>query len=162
VGSTKTRLALAVLLVASVVGSMAVAVGFSETDSPTRQQGNETVGLEDSAHPTGDTKTTNLDPHRDLLPPEPIAPLGTLRLRPGSHLNFVAFTPDGKRILSHGYWSGINVWDAATGKELSRFMPGASDWVGAALLMPDAESAATLELKEQKHVIRVRDLATLK
>src|SRR5262249_51635192 len=67
--SMKTRLALAVLLVASLVGTMVVAVGFSETDSPTREQGNETVGLEDSTHPTNDKKIAKVDRHGDPLPP---------------------------------------------------------------------------------------------
>jgi RNA polymerase sigma factor (sigma-70 family) len=105
------------------------------------------------------------DIHGDPLPPEAITRLGTVRFRPGGYIDSIAFTPDGKRLVSHnGSWtgSGVNVWDPTTGKELGRCAPSANDLIVAALLAPDGESVVTLEYLERKHFVRVRDLADLK
>jgi RNA polymerase sigma factor (sigma-70 family) len=111
-------------------------------------------------------KPATVESRRDLcgdpLPPGAIARLGTVRFRPGSFLTSVAFTPDGKQLASHGPWSGVNVWDAVSGKEMRRLTAVANDWIGAALLTPDGQSFVTLEGVGQKTFIRIRDRAELK
>src|SRR5579859_1017491 len=58
------------------------------------------------------------------LPDGAVARLGTTRLRTGGTVQFLAFSPDGKRLAS---WSAIHfisndcyIWDVATGRELRR------------------------------------------
>jgi RNA polymerase sigma factor (sigma-70 family) len=166
VGLTMANVAAACFVLVLVTAG---AVGWVESSRPTEAprfalaageasaKRGASVGLVDSTHPTKRT-----DAFGDPLPQGAIARLGTIRFRPGGYVNSLAFTPDGKRLVSHGYWSGVNVWDDATGKELRRFMPNPEEWVGAALLTPDGQAVVTLESVNQKHTIRVRDLAELK
>src|SRR5262245_59812139 len=64
------------------------------------------------------------DDHDDPLPPGAIARLGTIRLRhvvrDGSGAACVAFSPDGKTLVSGGD-VGLRAWDVATGKDLGWF-----------------------------------------
>jgi WD40 repeat protein len=61
------------------------------------------------------------DRYGDPLPPGAIARLGTVRFRHGGAVNAVAFTRDGKAIISAGDDGVIRLWAAATGEELRRF-----------------------------------------
>jgi RNA polymerase sigma factor (sigma-70 family) len=103
--------------------------------------------------------------HRDLygdsLPPEAVARLGTIRFRPGGTVMSIAFTPDGKELFAYGRWEGVTMWDPASGKELSRFVPE-GNWLGDALLTPDGQSLITIESGDHKYPIRVRNRADLK
>ena len=60
------------------------------------------------------------DRNGDRLPRGAISRLGTNRLRHGSRVSFVAFLPDGKRIVGAGA-SNIYLWDIKTGQEVRRF-----------------------------------------
>ena len=58
-----------------------------------------------------------LDASGDPLPPGALWRLGTLRLNAGGSVEFLAFTPDGKSLISSGPGSGLQVWDATTGRK---------------------------------------------
>jgi WD40 repeat protein len=62
-----------------------------------------------------------LDLINDSLPPYAAARLGTARLRHGQQVSALAFSPDGKSLLSVGWGeaslSTVRLWDAADGKE---------------------------------------------
>jgi WD40 repeat protein len=61
-----------------------------------------------------------LDAQGDPLPAGAVSRLGTTRLRAGGRLVDLAFTPDGKTLVSGGT-DGVRTWDAATGKQLRHF-----------------------------------------
>jgi RNA polymerase sigma factor (sigma-70 family) len=77
----------------------------------------------------------------DPLPDGAIARLGTVRFRHGEKITFVAFTADGKRLVSRGD-DGVRTWDVATGKQLRHFVsPPGKNW-GATDLSPDGKTLA--------------------
>ncbi|MHB1424847.1 MAG: sigma-70 family RNA polymerase sigma factor [Gemmataceae bacterium] len=64
-----------------------------------------------------------LDQAGDPLPDEALARLGTTRLRHGGMIDSVAFTPDGKTLVSEAV-DGLRIWEAATGKQIRRVVNG--------------------------------------
>ncbi len=56
----------------------------------------------------------------DTLPDEAIARMGTTRFRHGGMIGSLAFTPDGKTLVSCGIWDGIRIWDVASGRQIRR------------------------------------------
>src|SRR5262245_56637232 len=59
------------------------------------------------------------DRYGDPLPPGALARLGTARLRAGTPIMSVAFSPHGRRLLTVGQDDGrIILWDVGTGKHI--------------------------------------------
>jgi WD40 repeat protein len=73
---------------------------------------------EDKSGKSGPDKPAAVDVLGDPLPAHAVARLGTQRLRHGHFLMALAFTPDGKQVLSAGQDQKVRMWDVATGKEL--------------------------------------------
>jgi WD40 repeat protein len=64
---------------------------------------------------------TKTDQSGDPLPPGAIARMGTMRWRHGDPVSYVAYTSDGKAVLTVSRDKTIRLWDRATGKEIRRF-----------------------------------------
>jgi WD40 repeat protein len=96
-----------------------------------------------------------LDTYGDPLPEGAVARLGTTRLRPGGLVSALAFTPDGKQLVTANHVTGVHVWDTATGKELRAWHP--KDTVVA--LSPDGSLAVTAG--DTVRVCKVADGAVL-
>jgi len=109
-----------------------------------------------------------MDRHGDPLPPGAVARLGSSRLRHAGPVSFVAFTPDGKSVVSGsggarfgGGWLGDNtlrVWDVASGKELRRLEPVMGMLLGAAF-SPDGKTLAGW-LAGEGNPVQLWDVAT--
>src|SRR5437867_9713120 len=62
-----------------------------------------------------------VDSQGDPLPDGALARIGSVRLRHNGEIGMVAFTPDGKSLLSLGSDNTFRRWDPQTGKEQARF-----------------------------------------
>jgi RNA polymerase sigma factor (sigma-70 family) len=93
-------------------------------------------------------------PDADPLPPGAVARLGSTRMRPGHPVGSVAFSPDGKTLVSGRWGPGIHFWDIATGKELRRFAPQHHGLHVA--YCPDGKTLASLNSSE--NIVRLWDL----
>ncbi len=104
------------------------------------------------------------DAYGDPLPPYAVARMGTVRFRQGDCVTCVAFTPDGKAVVSASretYSDGtLRLWDAATGKELRRFV--GPEWgVGGFAISPDGKLlASTSKESSLDATTRLWDLKT--
>src|SRR6059058_3780779 len=67
------------------------------------------------ARPAGPPRPRT-DLHGDRLPKGALARLGTVRLRHGSWVSALTFSPDGRRVLSFSALPAVHHWDARTGR----------------------------------------------
>jgi len=68
--------------------------------------------------PPGKART---DQNGDPLPAGALARMGSLRWRHGTAVSYLAFTPDGKAVLTASQDGIIRLWDRDSGKEIRRF-----------------------------------------
>jgi RNA polymerase sigma factor (sigma-70 family) len=78
------------------------------------------AGLQTSPPPPTAGRQARVDGDGNPLPAGARFRLGSLRLRHGTMLHSIAFTPDGKFLVSAGWSRFISFWDPATGKEIRR------------------------------------------
>jgi WD40 repeat protein len=92
----------------------------------------------------GQADPPRLDENGDPLPAGAIARLGTIRLRHGSPVWGLAFTPDGKALASAGD-DGLRLWQVPSGKEIWRHEYEARHARGALVVAcsPDGRLLAT-------------------
>ncbi len=149
-------------------GVLAAGTGVAVYQLPATEEAKATQEKSEAkAKDPGEQRQQRLSPARldqfgDPLPAEAIARLGTVRLRHAWFINSVAFTPDGKNLVSHAYWDGVRVWDAATGREIRNLLAKGDDWIGGALLSPDGKLVLSLERHQNDTVMRLRNRADLK
>ena len=100
-----------------------------------------------------------LDQAGDPLPAEAISRLGTIRFRHGGSADSLAFSSDGKTLVSCSPFNGMRFWDAATGKEIQRFP---EQPLSPNALSPDGKLLAiTINQDNPKHErIAIRDFAS--
>ena len=101
-------------------------------------------------------QSPSLDAFGDPLPAGTIARLGATRFRLGGAGNALAFSADGKTIVSGGWHGSLRVWDVATGQELRR-IPVREKSVKAVALSPDGKHVAAVG---GRGALFVHDLAT--
>jgi len=111
-----------------------------------------------AAAPEGPKPKPKLDADGEPLPDGALARLGSLRLRHGSPVTSVAYSPDGK-LLATGSWDNYaRIWDPATGRLVRDILPR-DGWVWAVAFSPDGKLLATAGDHRGKKV-RLWDVAT--
>jgi RNA polymerase sigma factor (sigma-70 family) len=131
-------------VVKAVVLALAVALAGTAGIAPLCLTGSPAQGPPSSAPPppADDRPRARVDRFDDPLPDGAIARIGTTRFRHGDYIHSLAFTADGKRLLSYG-GDGVRAWDAASGRELRHLAdePGTRFlWAG---FSPDGKLVAT-------------------
>lgn len=79
---------------------------------------------------------------KTLLPPDAVARLGSIRFLHGDWIHSLAFTPDGKTLVSGTHEPFFRTWDATTGREIRRFKVEGS-CVDRLALSPDGRLVAS-------------------
>src|SRR5206468_2120363 len=82
------------------------------------------------------THSSKADQYGDPLPNGAIARLGTSRFLHGAFVRSIAYSPDGRWLVSGGDDNMVRLWDAASGKEI-RCFTGHTHWVAAVCFAPD-------------------------
>jgi RNA polymerase sigma factor (sigma-70 family) len=109
----------AVLLLLGTTGAGVGVLGHQAFTQPPSHAPNtlRTDGPEQAA----EAAPVRLDPNGDPLPPGARTRLGTVRFRHGQPVTAVAFTADGRILVSASLDGTLRLWDAATHQEIRRF-----------------------------------------
>jgi RNA polymerase sigma factor (sigma-70 family) len=153
---------------AGVLGHQVIntkAAKFSERQEPKDSPPGTTP-----AKPAGQQKETHNDFLGDPLPPGSFARIGSSRLRHGHNIKSIAYSNDGKYIVSAGNDHLARLWDVETGKEVRTFGEqgdrdkaySPSRWIHSVALSPDGKFVATGEYEPAwpVHTIRVWEVET--
>jgi RNA polymerase sigma factor (sigma-70 family) len=168
---TKIKIATAVLLTASLLGAGTtwLAHAGSATDAPAHLDNavtaevvvaRQAVALEDKAAGT--------DAQGDPLPPGVRARLGTIRGRHESNVGFIAYTADGRHLVTGTQAGAVRLLEAASGKEVRLFVKAAEPNANAPFNMPRggqtqlalAPDGKTLAVASQGTKLTLYDVAT--
>jgi RNA polymerase sigma factor (sigma-70 family) len=95
--------------------------------------------------------TPKLDGDGDPLPDGALSRLGSLRLRHGSPVTSVAWSPDGKLVATGSWDNYVRIWDPATGKLVRDILPR-DGWVWAVAFSPDGKLLASAGDQRSKRV----------
>ena len=87
-------------------------------------------------------KRVRTDLYGDPLPPGAIARMGTVRFRHEDEVWSVAFSPDGKTVVTASRDNMVRLWEAASGKEIRQFQ-GHQGGVSSVVFSPDGKTVAT-------------------
>jgi RNA polymerase sigma factor (sigma-70 family) len=161
--AAKVKIGLALLLATSLaVGTGALAhqvLATKQPQTPPEERDKATAQRADRPVMPAD-KRSDVDLIGDPLPPGAIARMGAIRLRHIKDATSVAFSPDGKFLITASdYNRTIILWDAATGKELRRFIRDEySTPMGVPVFSPDSKRLASLVWGQGG--VRLWDLAT--
>lgn len=134
---SKCKLLLIALL---FVSSAAGAASSLLTEQPAQVPASSQTKAVESERKT-ETPQVRRDRHGDPLPKDALARLGTVRWRHGVMAFALAYSPDGKMIVTAGVGRALVLWDAATGKELRAF--GGSAQPRDVVFSPDGKMIAT-------------------
>jgi RNA polymerase sigma factor (sigma-70 family) len=145
-------LAACILVGAGVFAGRAV-IGSGADPTPGASQIADRPGTHVNA-PDNKKTQVRTDRYGDPLPPGAIMRLGTLRLRHSWGVESIAFTLNGKQVVSAA-GHRIHVWETATGKEVRRLE--ATNLMGFAISSPGGVLAAA-----QNGSVSVWDLSTWK
>jgi RNA polymerase sigma factor (sigma-70 family) len=108
---------IATLVVA--LGLLVAGAGLAAPRFLTRKTPEPALASNDQPEQPRSAKAERTDLYDDPLPPGAVMRLGTLRLRHASGVA-VAFSKDGKHLISCGMGGEVRVWDTATGKRVRR------------------------------------------
>jgi RNA polymerase sigma factor (sigma-70 family) len=144
----KTRMALFLVLAFTLVlAGTAMMAGGPPGAEPQRDTGGPAhLPLAKEERPARADRPT------DPLPPGAVARFGGTHFRHGMDVRTVAFTPDGKQLVSVAHDSTACLWDAATGCELRRFtgpLPRRPVWGVPLAVSPDARLIAWADPAEE-------------
>ncbi len=150
-----------------LVGVILLASGSRLTGvitDPARQPALQTGPSDNSPQPVSQQtespappKAARTDRYGDPQPEGAIARLGTVRFRHGAYVLSVAFTADGKQLLSYST-NGVRVWDVANGKELRSLLETGLNSVA---LSADGKFLLTCENPLNRPLVRFRKWSDL-
>ncbi len=154
-----TRVKFAALMRLTAIGlTAAISVPFnpdlSAAQSPAKQRDDrQEVGLDRLRPQQTEKRQPRTDQYGDPLPPGALTRIGTVRFWQAGNPLAVVFSPDSKTLATTSA-GGIRIGDAATGKELHRFLDSHLSFFDVAFT-PDGN---TVVAKEDKAVIYLCDL----
>jgi RNA polymerase sigma factor (sigma-70 family) len=111
---TPARLKLAGLLLSVATFATGVAMFGGRPQGP----GEAPAEASPQAEPPREAKGLRVDILGDPLPDGALARIGTVRLRHGSAIAALAFSPDSTRVASGSHDNFVHIWDVKTGREL--------------------------------------------
>jgi RNA polymerase sigma factor (sigma-70 family) len=155
-----TALVLALAIVASGAGLILSQSSAAPAPDENRIQQHERASRPAELPNADEAKSARLDRYGDPLPAEAISRLGSVRFRHGSLITSLAFTADGKQLISHDH-DALRTWDAATGRELGHVNTDPDDGIIAAFVPRDGKTVITMERVRGAKSIRVRNRADL-
>jgi RNA polymerase sigma factor (sigma-70 family) len=144
--TAKMKIATAVLLAATLLGGVSLALGVRSQESA--------EVASDPPRAEGDRPKT--DRFGDPLPDGALARLGTVRWRHGSQVLALAYSSDGKMLASGSIDETVHLWDAKTGRPL-RILRGHGAWVDSVFFTPDGKHVISCG---QDQTARVWEVAT--